>query len=667
MYRPRTIIRSRAHTSLWFTRIVLSTLVLLCVSAVMLAQGVQREQPTWWFGGAVGANQNAYSGTTQMLNSGLTTPAAFHRGFGPGLYLAALAEYRIDSVWGGMLQVGYDDRRGAFNDVPCPCGENSTLSASIAYLTVEASLRIAPFSDGFYIFGGPRVGFNWAPVSGADNEFVYTQERAVGSKGEFSDLRSVVYSGQIGIGYEFALADPNALWQANLSPFISYQPYYGQDPRSVENWGVSTFRIGAELKFGSGAAIPQKPAPAAIEVIEREVRFTVRAPKAVPARRRVRESFPLRNYVFFEIGSNELPGRYVTLTKSEAASFREEQLQEVRPVSMAGRSLRQMTVYYNILNIMGDRLKRSPGAAITLTGASAQGADQGKERAETVKKYLVDIFGIDGSRITTVGREKPLVPSEVRGATKELDLIRLGDSRVDIETTSPEMLMQVGGKSHSMLKPVQIVAVVEDPLDSQVLFHVEGAKEVLASWSLEISDAQGRIQRFGPSTRDRENLSGNTILDGRAQGDYKIVLLGQTKSGKFVRKEASVRLVRREEPKKDAVRFSILFGFGESEAIARYEDFLTEVVAPLVPDSGIVVIHGHSDVIGEEEYNEFLSNERVKDAQGIIERAVATTNKRGIRFETFGFGEDLLYAPFDNYLPEGRFYNRCVIIDIVPD
>jgi len=29
-----------------------------------------------------------------MLNSDLTTPAAFHKGFGDGLYLAALVEYR---------------------------------------------------------------------------------------------------------------------------------------------------------------------------------------------------------------------------------------------------------------------------------------------------------------------------------------------------------------------------------------------------------------------------------------------------------------------------------------------------------------------------------------------------------------------------------------------
>jgi hypothetical protein len=35
-------------------------------------------------------------------------------------------------------------------------------------------------------------------------------------------------------------------------------------------------------------------------------------------------------------------------------------------------------------------------------------------------------------------------------------------------------------------------------------------------------------------------------------------------------------------------------------------------------------------------------------------------------FEVYGFGESEAFAPFGNTLPEERFYNRCVIIDIFP-
>lgn len=667
MYRYRTIIRSRRLTSIWLKRIIFNSLILICVHATILAQEIKREQPTWWFGGAGAANLNFYGGTTQMLNSVLTAPTAFHKGFGAGIYLAPLVEYRPDSVWGGILQLGYDDRRGSFDDVLAPCGQMSTLSATISYISIEPSLRIAPFSDGFYIFGGPRIGYNWAISMGNEKTFVFTVEGKFASKAQFSDMNRIVYSGQIGIGYDFALSSPNEKNQVNLSPFISFQPYFGQEPRSVETWAVSTVRFGAAIKFGSGDVIPQVKPAVIPAVVEREVQFSVRAPKAVPVKRRVRETFPIRNYVFFEAGSTEIPNRYVALTKVQAASFKEEQLQEVQPISMTGRSLRQMTVYYNILNTLGDRMKRNPGTTISLSGASEEGPEHGKARAETIKRYLVDVFGIEGSRIMTEGRDKPRLPSEVPGATKELALLRDGDRRVDIESNSPELMIQVGGGPHYILKPVQIVAVVEDPLDGHVLFNVVGTKEALASWSLEITDEQGKVQRFGPSTRDQENISGNAILGDRSKGDYKVVMLGQTKSGKFVRKESSVRLVRRDEPIKEAVRFSILFDFDRSKTIASYEKFLTDVVTPLIPDSGIVVIHGHTDTIGEEEYNDNLSRERVQDTQSIIERAIANSGKHGITFETFGFGENLQYAPFDNYFPEGRFYNRAVIIDIVPD
>ena len=436
----------------------------------------------------------------------------------------------------------------------------------------------------------------------------------------------------------------------------------------MESWAVSTLRVGIGIKFGNGKIIHRAEHTAVPAVVERDVQFSLRAPKAVPVKRRVRETFPLRNYVFFEEGSTEIPSRYILLTKDEAASFKEEQLQEFPPKSMAGRSLRQMTIYYNILNIMGDRMKRSPGTSISLSGASpGNGPEYGKQRAETVKRYLVDVFGIDSLRITTEGRTEPRIPSETPGGTKELALLRAGDRRVDIESNSPEMMIQVGGGPHYMLKPVQIVAVVEDPLDSQVLFDVFGAKEVLASWSLEITDEQGKVQRFGPSTREHENISGNTILGDRSQGDYKVVMLGETKRGKFVRKENSIHLVRRDEPLKEAVRFSILFDFDKSKTIASYEKFLTDIVTPLIPDSGIVIIHGHTDIVGEEEYNNNLSIERAQDAQNIIEHAISNSDKRGITFETFGFGENLQYAPFENYFPEERFYNRTVIIDIVPD
>jgi hypothetical protein len=53
-----------------------------------------------------------------------------------------------------------------------------------------------------------------------------------------------------------------------------------------------------------------------------------------------------------------------------------------------------MTVYYNILNILGDR-KKNPNATISLVGSSEQGPADGLAMSESIKTYLVDVFAIN--------------------------------------------------------------------------------------------------------------------------------------------------------------------------------------------------------------------------------------------------------------------------------
>jgi hypothetical protein len=195
------------------------------------------------------------------------------------------------------------------------------------------------------------------------------------------------------------------------------------------------------------------------------------------------------------LGSTEILKRYVKLSQTQAATFKEEDLQESQPNNLnGGRSSRQLAVYHNVLNITGDRLRANPQSSITLTGASGKGPTEGKIMAEAIKQYLVIIFGIDASRINTEGRDKPVNPSEQPGGTKELTLLREEDRRVDIVSGSPDLLMQVGGTTLSYLKPVQITAV-------------------------------------------------------------QILMLGQTKTGRSIKKESSVSLMKMDDPKQEGLRY----------------------------------------------------------------------------------------------------------------
>ncbi len=638
-------------------------LLLACIAGQ--TQTLKRPQPKWWFGQSGAANINFYRGTTQMINSNLTVPTAFHKGDGVKPYASLLIEYRPKKVWGGMLNVAYDGRGGKFDEVMAPCDCPANLSTNISYISVEPSIRLAPFASAFYIFAGPTVNFN------ITKRFDYTQEKQPDTRGDWSDIRKVTLSAQAGAGVDIPLSARTSATQMTLSPFASFLTDLGPEPRSVESWSFYTIRAGIALKFGTSrqATNPTTAvtSPIPVSIVEKEVQFSVRAPKAVPLNRPVKETFPLRNSVFFDQGSATIPNRYVLLSPAQAGSFKEEQLQQAQPDNLGnGRSARQLAVYHNILNIIGGRLRSNPSSSIVLTGASYKNPAEGRIMAENVKQYLVTAFGIAASRISTEGRDKPLIPSEQPGATKDLSLLREGDRRVDIVSTSPELLMEVGGATSAFLRPVQISATQGDPMDSYVLLDVKDAGELLETWSVDIKDEQGKVQHYGPYTKDQASIPGKTILGTNTQGNYTISMTGKTKKGLSVRKESVVTLLKMPDPEQEGLRYSILFDFDQSKTIATYETFLTDIVTPLIARNGTVIIHGHTDVIGDESYNRTLSYQRAMDAQQILERALTKAGKKGVKFETYGFGKDAAMAPFDNNLPEERFYNRTVIIDIIP-
>jgi len=217
------------------------------------------------------------------------------------------------------------------------------------------------------------------------------------------------------------------------------------------------------------------------------------------------------------------------------------------------------------------------------------------------------------------------------------------------------------------LKPVTIITRQEAPLDSYVTFHVEGAEEYLTSWSLEIMDEQGTVQKFGPYSQEVVSLPGKSILNKRLEADYKVTMVGQTKTNKVVTREVPVHMALWTPPTgQEGMRFSVIYEFNDSKSIRIYEKYLTEIVAPLIPDNATVNIHGYTDIIGTEEFNQQLSLARARDAEQIIKNALSKSGRKDVKFEVFGFGEDESLSQFDNNLPEERFYNRTVIIDIVP-
>ncbi len=652
------------------TIIVLGLLVIITDNKVH-AQSLEYARPSWWFGAAAAANMNYYNGSTQRLNASLEPPVTFNKGFGADLFAGALIEYyRPNAHWGFMLQGGYDGKASSFAEEISPCNCPANLSTNLSYISIEPSLRFAPFKSGFYLFAGPRFAFNLSKrftYSLGTNPAYPEQRPNPDVKEDFSSVKTSLVSMQIGAGYDIPLSSTANHTQWVFSPFVSFHPYFGQSPRSIETWNITTVRIGAAIKFGRGHLIKAIGNVVPPAVMYPEATFYVNSPKNIPTQHRVKETFPLRNYIYFDLGSTKIPDRYVLITKKDVPRFKINQLETFTPKTLSGRSDREMTVYYNILNILGDRMVENPSSSINLVGSSESGPADALLMSESVKTYLTEIWGINPSRITTQGQDKPKIPAEQPGGTLELTLLREGDRRVSVESTSPGMLMEFQSGINAPLKPVEIEGVQEAPLDSYISFNTGTSNKEFSSWLLTITDESGVKQNFGPFTQEKISIPGKEIMGNKAAGNYKVQMTGTRADGSKVSKDTTVYMKLWTPPvAEEVMRFSILYEFNQSKAITMYEKYLTEVVVPKIPKGASVIIHGHTDIIGEAEYNRTLSTARSMDVKGIMERALAKTGRKDVVFEVLGFGEDESRAPFGNSAPEERAYNRTVIIDIIP-
>jgi len=175
------------------------------------------------------------------------------------------------------------------------------------------------------------------------------------------------------------------------------------------------------------------------------------------------------------------------------------------------------------------------------------------------------------------------------------------------------------------------------------------------------------VQHFGPYTEDSVSIPGKSILGNKAKGDYKVTMIGKTKSSKTVTQETSVSIVGwTPSENEEMMRFSIIYEFNNSKAIYMYEKYLSNVVTPKIPSGATVIIHGHTDIIGDAENNKRLSVARANDVKVILEKSMAKAKITDVKLKVYGFGADKTFSTFENNLPEERFYNRTVIIDIIP-
>jgi len=652
LYHIKGMCFARFSCGLLHKSFVIGTLLFAGIHSSLLAQENMYKRSSWWFGPAGGVNYNLYHGSTQVVNPDLTISAAYQNTKELSYFAFPVLEFhRPDSKLGFTLNAGYDNRSGSFD---------STFHKKLAYITVEPSIRLNLFNSPFYLFSGPRIAFN------VDKRFTYQPDAnspEVG--GVFSDMKEYVVSMQIGAGYDFPITTESKKSQVIFAPFVSFHPYFGQNPRTIESWNITTLRAGVAFKFGTShkKSMSEKVEIPLVIAPEPEARYIVNDSKNDPISQTADEVFPLKDYVYFNLKPVEIS--MPTIDKpieNQEAHFLHSSLE-----NLSDSSFRKMIVNENFLTILGERLVKNPLDKITLIGTSKDGSKDGLEMAESIQTYLTDIYGIESSRVGVKGRYRIKIKSDKHEGKREIALLRERDRQVLIKSNSKDLQVEFRGGSNVASKSLKKFTIDEANEYSYVTFKTEGADEALSSWILKITDELGNVQNFGPYNKDIVSISGKSILGNSIYGKYKVAMIGILNSGQTLAKDTIVYLSKWTPPATDneAMRFKVIYEFNNSKSINIYKQYLTKVIIPNIPHDATVVIHGHTESIRYTDYNLELMLSRVNDAREILEKELAKANRTDVKFLVYGYGKDQIVAPFGNANQVDKFSNRTVFIDII--
>jgi outer membrane protein OmpA-like peptidoglycan-associated protein len=102
----------------------------------------------------------------------------------------------------------------------------------------------------------------------------------------------------------------------------------------------------------------------------------------------------------------------------------------------------------------------------------------------------------------------------------------------------------------------------------------------------------------------------------------------------------------------------IVFDFDKANLNKLNNELVTEFAKEAIKTNSDVNIIGTTDILGTQDYNQLLSQRRADNTANTIRTVLPDANFIQIR------GKGSENPRYDNSLPEGRFYNRTVLIEV---
>ena len=605
----------------------------------------------------------------------------FKNGFGQGINLGALVQFRMNEnlYLGSQLLISNLNSVMKHNNNEM-IAQLGVLQNAVIENKIDASINtvvISPFagysinkiSENFQVIGALNLGFitkaNFTQYEELKSPLIGTFENGLRIRNNITaelPEKNILFGVGVGAQYDFPLNNMNN-WR--ITPEFRYN-FWLTSPVRALSWYTSQINFGISIRYNKmpSRLLPTEPLlpplpPMRLPKIENN--FIVDVNHSIPILNPdgtysetdgiIVEEYtqtnlkPLLNYIFFDTMSAEIPSRYKRIDTNEMM------LNEYRNFS----NMNSLETYYLLLDIIGFRLKKYPNATIELVGTnSGAGGERNnlklsERRANSVKKYLMDIWKINSDRIKTTARnlpKEPTRPTEING---------------DEENRRVEIYSDDGRVTESILS-FDTISIIKTP-------YIKFIPSIISPFG--VTNANLNVN-YGTALCDTSldaNFSPvgmeitNEIISRDTRTPFTYQLTATDKMRQQVQsdvKKINVNRVTIESKKSGNIADTsydyyslILFEFNSTNLGDRNNKVIDYIKTRIKPNSKII-ISGYTDIIGLPEANKKLATER----------AIISAKRLGIEnVELRGIGTDELL--YDNDYPEGRFYCRTVTIQIV--
>ncbi len=352
---------------------------------------------------------------------------------------------------------------------------------------------------------------------------------------------------------------------------------------------------------------------------------------------------PLLNYIFFDDNSATLPAKYKQLDEKGIERFREERVNNPN----------RLSTYYQILNIIGKRMRLNPDAIVTLVGCNSDiGAEKGntalsKQRAEVVKEYIVNKWNVPESQFKIESRNLPLksANSQTSDGVEENRRVEILSSNSAIiapiitndtlRTVSPPSVRFRSNVLHD--NPLSKWSLTAEQ-DGRILKKFDGMGDVPKVLDWNIDEEKGTHPRSESGVNYTLNI---TDSENKTVTSSNVIPVEQT----TIRRK---RTERRGD--KEINRYSLILFDVRSTEITPANQQVINLIKQNITGTSTVKITGYTDRTGDAKANQSLAEGRAKataSALGIPDNPLTITGKGNA-------------STYNAETPEGRLYTRTV-------